>query len=272
MRDIRYRFIGILAFIVFFLSLLLSNYSLEPTPPTITLSSNLTQQTTPIVDFSSNLTQQSTPTVDLLKDPVTFAILGLILTILVSEGIGYFFSSIAIFLWNGCFRLKGYTGGYSGVLKQGLGDDENIIQSLDNDVEQKIFKGYRDLDYDLFISYFWQRADKSLLDWAVRRWNIYFTNLSAIVTIIMTYFISMVLINKNFFDLLKSMRFEISFNNYLLGLGLFLYCLVLCLEARRNKVQAINMIKLWLQDPKNLLIIKRRLSTQITDSPRMEKS
>lgn len=218
MRDVRYRFIGILSFIVFALMMLLSKYSLPPA--------------------------QVTPNVDLLRDPVTFAVFGLLLTIFASEGIGYIFSTVAIFIW------EKYTGGYSGILKKELGDEERIIEKLEGD-RKRIFQNCRDIDYDLFISYFWQRADRSLLDWAVRRWNIYFTNLSAIFTIVMTFIISFILINHNFFNIFKSIQFEYSNNIILLMFGLILYSSILYSEANRNKMQAINMIKLWLKDSNN---------------------
>lgn len=216
MRDIRFRFIGILAFLVGFL---------------ILFSCDISNGTDQISRF------------DLLRDPVTIAIFVFLFAFVASEGIGFIFSSIVMFFWN----FKGYSGILTTEFKREL---DYLYNFRDNeqqigDTRKKTFLDYYNKEFDTFFSYFWQPANTNIITWTARRWDFYFTNIVASWTIIgiiglTTLFI---LINP-----LQTIKFSLNIY-YVYLLGCFaVYIIILNHEAQRNKREAIQMMRLWLND------------------------
>lgn len=172
MREVRFRFIGVLFYIIFLVSLLLTQGG-------VSLVRDLPTQ--------SNLYQ------------VIVAVVGLGALLFTSEAVGYLFNNIFLFLWNIRGGFKPTFGGYSlewnklsyNLKRKIIEHYENISSNSNQEQQHQRFdKRWKGYSADVFSSYFWQQSPKSLVEWVVRRHTVYFTSMSAIIGIISSLLLS----------------------------------------------------------------------------------
>lgn len=99
-------------------------------------------------------------------------------------------------------------------------------------------------NYDEFLSYIWKEEDKERIEWIVRRWDIYFTNISMMGAILIAEIFSILLIITDIFYLVDDMSFHLTMYNSCFCLLLIVYLFILWITAYRNREEAIHMIKL----------------------------
>lgn len=176
MREIRFRFIGALFFIVLVLSLTLTKSGLG---------------------FFRTFPTQS----DLYQ--VVISLVGLGILIFTSEASGYLFNTLFLYWWNvrGGFKLT--RGGYSKEWNKLSYDMRHKIEEVyqhnsDNQQEEQHrrfderWKGY---SADVFLSYFWQQAPSSLTEWVSRRYTVFFTSRAALLGIVVAIILSGIFIS-----------------------------------------------------------------------------
>jgi len=174
-REQRFRYVGTVFYFTFLLNLLLTDTGLK---------------------FGSTLFSDSS------QIQVFITALSLGALFFTSDAIGYLLSTIIRFAWNLWGYLAG-DGGYSREWKKKLRIPikENIIKSLsekpkeeqpnENESIQVALNKYH---YDVFVSYFWQRAPKPILEWVTRRHSAMFINWSCILSITLSYCIFIIII------------------------------------------------------------------------------
>jgi len=258
MRDIRYNAIGLIFVLVLIINFVFSNVCYE------TMRYTYPENFSGVLYLCSpNYIQYGCyHGIDLLRDNSTFAIIVGIGGLLASPGFGYIFSSIVMLFFN-------LWGGYSRLLKERLGEiDKKYLKKFKSkctfgSVEySKIFEYYSGKksfklksklelplfegppNYDEFFTYFWQKEDPLILEWTVRRWDIFFTNISIILAILVAEILFYLMIITDIFFLAETLSFKVTTANYAIFIIALAFMIVLAIEAIRTKDEAINMIKL----------------------------
>jgi len=170
MRPERFKYVGYIFSIITIVNLLLSQKGMEFSKNLFTIAST---QTSPVYDFLAPLV----------------AVVSLLIT---SEAMGYILTSLAYIWWN-------KTGGYSSEWRKCSYNIKDIvlIKYSKIDSSNQIDK-CSDFSEDVFLSYFWQRADRSLVEWVSRRHTIFFTGISAFVGFACALLVSwIVILNKD---------------------------------------------------------------------------
>ncbi|KQC06651.1 MAG: hypothetical protein APR54_01525 [Candidatus Cloacimonas sp. SDB] len=245
MRENRFNLIGITFVIIVITFLLFSNISQSICiNPCLDECGNIKCNTTEKISIN-----QTSKGIDLLRDQGTLAILVGLAGLLASPGIGYIFYNLMLAIWNSF-------GGYPKLLEKNLKNVESDLLSQlkvqgDNIERRKeLKKAHHEIrlrhlpNYETWFSYYWQRADNSLLDWTERRLDIYFTNLGMVFTIIISVIFSIILIQTNIFGLATTLTFTMTMNHFVIMVILGIYCCILISGAIRTRDEALGMIKL----------------------------
>jgi len=235
-RELRYRPTGVLFYLVFALSLILSKSSKV---------------------FFCNLT---------IQDPQTgiyqaaAAILGVVAILLTSDAIGFVLSSLYIFWWNilrGRFRLG--KGGFSKEYRKLAYDIKSYIIAQYRNIDiasgiveehksavktdylkaqhQKFEKQLEFYSAEVFLSYFWQQAPSSITEWVSRRFTVFFAGVSTILGILLGLLISGVVI------MVCNLGWTAS-NTYV-TIIFIIFIIVVGLNANYVRNEAWQMIDVW---------------------------
>jgi quercetin dioxygenase-like cupin family protein len=134
---------------------------------------------------------------------VGIAIVSLGLAFFTSEPIGYVFNSIYIFLWNVRGGRRPEFGGYAAEWRKLTWDPKTETlkryeagATMDGQAQPiKRPEGHWEkYSPDVFLSYFWQQAPKSLVSWVSRRHTVFFMGRSVIVGMGLAMFLSVLFV------------------------------------------------------------------------------
>lgn len=230
-RELRYGAAGIIFYLLLVLNLLATQYS-----------RNLLQKLfLPLLTTSSQIDSANTY-------QVIIAIIGLGALIFTSNTIGYLFGSIYIFLWNNIpGRFHRGEGGYSAEWKKLSYDIKTLIiekykqasrQLEENPSHDKFERQWETYSADVFLSYFWQRAPRDIVDWAVRRHTAFLTGMSTIIGISLALLLSITLIIGS--------NLGWNFSNFIISTVGFLMIFIIYNNAQHARSEAWQIIDLWL--------------------------
>jgi hypothetical protein len=118
---------------------------------------------------------------------VVLTILGTGFVLFSSDAIGFMLSAMAIFFWEGRFQpgKGGYSADRLGRTSYNLKDIiieqyKNASKTAGERLHEKFEKQWETYSPDVFWSFiWWQYAPCYIVDWATRRYTMFFTNLSA---------------------------------------------------------------------------------------------
>jgi len=163
-REMRWRTAGILFYLILVLSLMVTQVG---------------------QDFIRNLFY-SFAKADIYQ--VVLTILGTGLVLFSSDAIGFMFSTMVLFFWEGKFRPG--RGGYSSewLRRTSYNIKDIIIEQYKNAPKttkieslHKIFeKQWETYNPDIFLTFIWQFAPRYIDDWDTRKYSSFFTDLSTI--------------------------------------------------------------------------------------------
>lgn len=220
MREIRFRFIGMIFYIIFLTNLLLSQTCID------------------IILGIENKDE---------SNQILVTLIGLGVLLFTSEAVGFLFSNISFFLWNIRGGIKPSDGGYSQEWNKLSYNFKKLViyyyrnTQIENDAEKvnsEYDKKLSQYSKDVFLSYFWQRAPKVIIEWVVRRHSAFFTNRSAIVAILLALLLSSLII------------FIFGFNWNIANTIVTIICLslisILWYNAIGSRKEGWQMIDLWL--------------------------
>jgi quercetin dioxygenase-like cupin family protein len=165
------------------------------------------------------------------------AIIGLGLTFFSLEPIGYLFNSIHHFFWNFPKKIWYHFSGYAAEWSlMDIKINEKFYQLSNVDSIKRNQK--EKYDPDVILSYFWQQANKFIVDWVSRRHTAFFTGMSIVVSIFCGCFLSIVLIS----------TFQLGFVNSLAYVYIiaFILQIIHLISAYSARYEARNMISLWI--------------------------
>jgi len=219
MRAIRFRFVGMVFYTVLVICLV---------------------ATDKVMDYLSTSFSQIDVSLAIIP------ILSLGAAFFTSEGIGYLFNSLFLFLAN---IKKGY---YPGESFYSL-EWENLSYNLKKEILERCHRtqlntqgnsselNYKTIEWygnDVFLSYYWQQAPKTLADWVSRRHTAYFTGMTTVTCIISALLLSLIL--SSTLDLGLSAPFYISMTCFFVFTPMILY------NSLNARLEARHMINLWL--------------------------
>jgi hypothetical protein len=196
-------------------------------------------------------------------------LLGTAVAFFASEAMGLLFSSI----WGCLLSLlprKGTFFDFKSIGKiyesewQGLhfSLSKYVIKKYENAEKNDTNKGrikerLRHFSDDVYLSYFWQRANKQLVEWVSRRYTSLFVYGSA--------FVGLLLANLLSFLLILNLGLNVAQGNWILLIVSLLFIVIFYRFALVSGTEALQMIDLWLMNASdtNIRVILKRLDRQL---------
>jgi hypothetical protein len=237
-RDLRFRFTGLVFFIIFFGNLLVTQQGID-------LWRALLADVTEQVDHTE--TDEATNPVKDTDIEVLVAVIGAAVVFFTSEGAGFVLSSLWMLCWNLRAGPKVSFSGYSGMWNKLSYDMKDALlarspSSSDLDAvsaSEELRWVIRVQGYlpDVVLSYFWQQGPEELVLWVSRRFTTYFIYMSAITAVAVGLGASLLVIFMSPLEWTHSNCAVLAVSTLLGGAFWF--------NSRPARKEALQMLELW---------------------------